>query len=176
MRRWGALFLGMVLAVVLGGQGHGAAKDPRRVLIHIKTSLQRDDAAIFVAYNQIWAALAEGLEVRVLVDANAVHIYEKGGVNGWEDLEGHRLPESLRKILAQDFGVPVAQIPRTYGEYLRMLRDKGAKFYVNSEMLVRAKIEPALGKTENLGPPFFTPVGPREMFRLWREAHLYMVY
>jgi len=175
--RWrGTLVLGVLLGTVLGSPASIAAEGATTILIHMKTGLKQDNAQIPVAYNQIWAALAEGLNVRVLVDASAVHIYKKGGVNGWEDLEGHRLPESLRKMLAQDFGVHVAQIPRTYGEYLRMLKDKGAKFYVNSEILVTAKIESAVGKTENLGPTFFTPVGPREMFRLWRDADLYMAY
>ena len=176
MRSWGALVLGMVLAAVVGGPTAIAAEGARTILIHIKTGLKQDNAQIPVAYNQIWAALAEGLNVRVLVDASAVETYMKGEANGWEDLEEHQLPESLRQIVAKDFRVQVAEVPRTYGAYLRMLQDKGAKFYVNSEMLVAAKIKAALGKTESLGPTFFTPVGPRQMLGLRREADLYMAY
>lgn len=175
--RWrGALVLSVLLAAMLGGPAPIAAEGARTILIHIKTGLKQDSAQILVAYNQIWAALAEGLNVRVLVDANAVHAYMKGGANGWEDIEEHQLPESLRQILAKDFRVQVAEVPRTYGAYLRMLQDKGAKFYVNSEMLVTAKTKAGLGKTEGLYPTFFPPVSPREMFRLRRETDLYMVY
>lgn len=175
--RWrGVLVLSVLLGTVLGGPAPIAAEGARTILIHIKTGLKQGNAQIPVAYDQIWAALAEGLNVRILVDANAVHAYMKGEANGWEDLEEHQLPESLRQILARDFRVQVAEVPRTYGAYLRMLQDKGAKFYVNSEMLVAAKIKAALGKSESLGPTFFTPVGPRQMLRLRREADLYMVY
>jgi hypothetical protein len=42
-------------------------------LIHLKTSLKKDDAQICVAYNIMWAALEEGFKVKVLVDADAIN-------------------------------------------------------------------------------------------------------
>jgi hypothetical protein len=41
------------------------AKEKETFLIHLKTSLDHDDAQICVAYNMIWAALAEGFAVKV---------------------------------------------------------------------------------------------------------------
>jgi hypothetical protein len=50
-------------------------KSPGPSWVHLKTSLKHDDAQICVAYNAIWAALEEGLEVNVLVDADAYFVY-----------------------------------------------------------------------------------------------------
>ena len=47
-------------------------------LVHLKTSLKKDDAQICVAYNMIWAALKKGYKVRVLVDADAINTFKKG--------------------------------------------------------------------------------------------------
>ena len=44
----------------------------------MKTSLKKDDGQICVAYNVMWAALREGYNVKVLVDADAVNIYKVG--------------------------------------------------------------------------------------------------
>ena len=49
--------------------------EPETFLVHLKTSLKKDDAQICVAYNVIWAALEEGFDVKVLVDADHYMAY-----------------------------------------------------------------------------------------------------
>ncbi len=48
------------LLLALASTGLYAAEG-KTMLFHLKTSLKHDDAQICVAYNVIWAALAEGL-------------------------------------------------------------------------------------------------------------------
>jgi len=62
----------------------GSATESNAILFHLKTSLKHDDAQICVAYNEIWAALAEGLSVKVLVDADAINTFKKG----WRGKDG----------------------------------------------------------------------------------------
>ena len=64
-------------------------------LIHLKTSLKKDDAQICVAYNMMWAALDEGYDVKVLVDADAINTY-KMGWRGKDDIEDYDIPDNLR--------------------------------------------------------------------------------
>jgi hypothetical protein len=71
------------------------AEDKETYLIHLKTSLKKDDAQICVAYNVMWAALEEGFKVKVLVDADAINTY-KMGWRGKDDIEGYEIPENLR--------------------------------------------------------------------------------
>ena len=151
------------------------AEEPKTLLIHLKTSLQHDDAQICVAYNAIWAALEEGLEVNVLIDADAVKTYKIGWF-GRDGIENDRLPERMRQTLARQFDVPLEKVPRVYGEYLAMLKDKGAEFYINEEMLITAGIAKGPGDLSRVSAKFFQPVTMPELIRLRMEADLYLVY
>lgn len=170
-----AITLLTTLLLALASTGLYAANN-KTMLFHLKTSLKHDDAQICVAYNEIWAALAEGLNVKVLVDADAINTYKKGW-RGKDDIEDYKIPENLRQALAEQFPENnLDEVPKTYGEFLNMLHEKGAKFYVNSSFLVVAKIEDQLGTVENLSASFFKPIGLREMLRLRTGADYYMAY
>lgn len=156
--------------------GHPAfALDSKTILFHLKTSLDHDDAQVCVAYNEIWAALEEGLKVNVLVDADATNTF-KVGLFGKDDIQDYKLPERLRKGLATEFEVPISQVPKTYGKYLEMVHMKGAEFYINSAFLVLAKIEDQMGTVENISAKFFKPITLKGMLRLRTQADFYMVY
>lgn len=150
-------------------------KGGKTILFHIKTSLKHDDSQICVAYNMIWAALEDGLKVNVLIDADATNTYAVGWF-GKDDIEGYPLPERLRKSLATQFNLPIEKVPETYGEFLNMLHDRGANFYINSAFLVLAKIEKRLGSVENISAKFFKPISIKEMLKLREDADYYMVY
>lgn len=168
-----ALFTTLLLASASTGL---YAVESKTMLFHLKTSLKHDDAQICVAYNEIWAALAEGLKVKVLVDADAINTF-KIGWRGEDDIEGYKIPENLRQVLAEQFtNNNLDDTPKSYGDFLNMLHDKGAEFYVNSSFLVVAKIEEQLGTVNNLSAKFFKPIGLKEMLRLRTGADYYMVY
>ncbi|MBI1194981.1 MAG: hypothetical protein GC138_03950 [Gammaproteobacteria bacterium] len=168
-----ALFTAALLALASGGL---YAAEGKTMLFHLKTSLKHDDAQICVSYNEIWAALEEGLVVKVLVDADAINTF-KVGWRGKDDIEDYKIPQNLRRALAKQFtDDKLDAVPKTYGEFLNMLHDKGAEFYVNSSFLVVAKIEDRLGTVENLSTKFFKPIGLKEMLRLRLGADYYMVY
>ena len=150
----------------------GGAKS---ILFHLKTGLKHDDAQICVAYNMIWAALERGLDVKVLIDADAVNTF-KVGWRGRDAIEDYPLPLRLRKSLSAQFGVPLEMVPGTYGQFLEMLHKKGARFYINTAFLVLAGIEKKMGAVENISAKFFRPVTIPEMMKLREEADLYMVY
>jgi len=57
-----------------------------------------------------------------------------------------------------------------------MLHKKGAKFYINGEMLVVSKISESFGDMRQIPSKFFTPITVREMVKLRQRAKLYMVY
>ncbi len=152
-----------------------AKEKQKTMLIHLKTSLSHDDAQICVAYNMIWAALDDGLKVDVLVDADAINTY-KVGWRGKDGIEEYPLPERLRKSLAEQFDIKSEEVPERYGQFLRMLHNKGANFYVNTAFLVLAKIEAKTGTTKNISPKFFKPVTLKEMVKLRTDADYYMAY
>ena len=85
---------------------------PETFLVHLKTSLKKDDAQICVAYNVIWAALEEGYTVKVLVDADAINTFKLGWF-GKDDIEKYKIPDRLRKALADQFEVSLDKVPRT---------------------------------------------------------------
>jgi len=170
-------FMFMFTAVVLALASSGLyAAEGSTILFHLKTSLKHDDAQICVSYNAIWAALEEGLDVKVLVDADAINTF-KIGWRGKDDIENYKIPENLRQALAEQFtDNKLDVVPKTYGKFLIMLHDQGAEFYVNSSFLVVAKIEEQLGTVNNLSAKFFKPIGLKEMLRLRTGADYYFVY
>jgi len=126
------LFMFVLLATI---PGFASANESKTILFHLKTSLKHDDAQICVSYNKIWAALAEGLDVKVLADADAINTFKKGW-RGKDDIEDYKIPENLRQALAEQFtDNKLNDVPKTYGEFLNILHKKGAEFYVNSSLL-----------------------------------------
>jgi len=176
MKRYGILILS--LFVFLGSHLTApslSVADQETFLVHLKTSLKKDDAQICVSYNVIWAALEEGYTVKVLVDADAINTF-KIGWRGKDDIEKYKIPERLRVALAKQFSVSLDTVPKTYGEFLILLHDKGAEFYINSGFLIVSNIgtpDDLLGK---VSAKFFKPVTIPEMVQLRAEADHYMAY
>jgi hypothetical protein len=152
-KRW--IILSLLLILFLPIIPEAFSEETQTILFHLKTGLKHDDAQICVAYNEIWAALEEGLK---------------------DDIQEYKLPERLRKGLATQFEVPLEQVPETYGAYLEMLNQKGAQFYINSAFLVLAKIEEQMGTVENVSAKFFQPITLKNMLKLRTTADYYLVY
>ena len=151
---------------------------PQRVLIHMKTSLALDDAQICAVPNVAWAAVKAGHKVTILVDASAVTSVTKGF--GWfrkligaetTALDRAALPERERQSLSEQMGVPLDQIPHTYGEYFDMLKSKlGVEIYGNQTMMLLYKIDPARVASS------VTPIPLEKMVRLFEVADRTIVY
>jgi hypothetical protein len=144
-------------------------------LVHLKTSLKKDDAQICVAYNVIWAALEEGYKVKVLVDADAITTFKVGWF-GKDDIEKYKIPQRLRKELAEQFTVAIEKVPGTYGEYLNFLQQKGAEFFINTGFLIVSNIGTPNDPLEKISVKFFTPVTLGEMIRIRAHADHYIAY
>jgi hypothetical protein len=104
MSRWSGV-IGILVGLSLGllvPAGVWADTGQKVMLIHLKTSLKHDDAQICVAYNAIWAALEQGLKVKVnvLVDADGVNTY-KVGFFGKDASQEYELSERMREVLAR---------------------------------------------------------------------------
>ncbi len=151
-----------------------------RLFVHLKTSLKHDDAQICVAYNVIWAALKEGMAVDVLVDADAINTFKMGWFSDKDSIEDFRIPENLRSALARQLGMPLAEVPKTYGDYLLRLHQEGARFYVNKGFLIVAGIasdpDADMGKLAGYAKKIFTPVALKQMLELRRQADFDYTY
>ncbi len=143
---WLGLTLGLFWPTV--AQTEQAATS--RILIHMKTSLARDDAQICAVPNVAWAAVKAGHQVTILVDASAVTSVTKGfgwfrGLMGSDStaLDRAALPERERRSLSEQMGVPIEQIPHNYGEYFDFLKNKlGVEIYGNQTMMLLYQIDP----------------------------------
>ena len=153
----------------------GVTAAPETFLVHLKTSLKKDDAQICVAYNVMWAALEEGYNVKVLVDADAINTF-KVGWGGKDDIEEYKIPENLRQALAKQFDMPLTEVPKTYGGFLKRLKEKGVQFYINTGFLMVSKIGTPDDPLKKVSNKFFTPISLKEMVKLRTEATYYMAY
>lgn len=166
--------LGLVTATTLAVAQPQA---PQNILIHMKTSLAEDDAQICAVPNVAWGAVRAGHKVRILVDASAVTSVTKGW--GWFNalfrsdstaLDRAELPERERASLAEQMEVPLGQVPRDYGEYLKFLKMLGVEIYGNRTMMLLYEIDPT-----RLAEPVI-PVSLDEMVRLFETADRIIVY
>ncbi|MBI4763791.1 MAG: hypothetical protein HY787_04215 [Deltaproteobacteria bacterium] len=172
------LILGMAVAIgtlLIAPVSLIAAEGEEIFLVHLKTSLKKDDAQICVAYNLMWAALREGKKVKVLVDADAINTY-KVGWRGKDHIEKYEVPDRLRFALAGQFGVKLESVPKTYGEFLEMLKNGGVEFYINSGFLIVSGIGKPDNLLEKISAKFFKPITLKEIVKLRTEAKYYMVY
>jgi hypothetical protein len=174
MKRISSLLLTICFLLLVASLSQ-AKEEKDTYLIHLKTSLKKDDAQICVAYNIMWAALEEGYKVKVLVDADAINTY-KMGWKGKDDIEGFKIPENLRYALSDQFGVPFETVPKTYGKFLIMLKDRGVEYYINTGFLIVSKIGTPDDPLKKVSNKFFKPVTLREMVKMRTKANYYMVY
>ncbi len=169
-----AMCVGLIWSAGLGLRQASAAN----IVIHMKTSLALDDAQICAVPNVAWAAVKAGHKVTILVDASAVTSVTKGF--GWfrkligsesTALDRAGLPERERQSLSDQMGVPLEQVPHTYGEYFDFLKNKlGVDIYVNQTMLLLYKIDPARVA------PAVTPILLPKMVQLFEVADRIVVY
>ena len=160
------------------GTVHAESTPSARILIHMKTSLAEDDAQICAVPNVAWAAVKAGHKVTILVDASAVTSVTKGF--GWfrrligsnsTALDRAGLPERERQSLSEQMGVPLEQVPHTYGEYFGFLKDKlGVEIYGNRTMMLLYQIDPARVAQA------VTPVALDRMVQLFADAERVIVY
>jgi len=153
--------------LALAGSGTG-----KTFLIHIKTSLKLDDAQICAVPNVAWTAMSEGYKVTILFDASGVTALKKGGMFGGEKtpLDKAALPERERTALTKQLGVPLESVPHNYGEYIRLLKQKGVELYANRTMLLLYKID------EKEIEAVVTPVGLKKMVELFAAPDVYVAY
>lgn len=163
-----ALQVFLPVSSVLAGQGDG-----KTFLIHAKTSLKLDDAQICAVPNVAWTALSKGYTVTILFDASGVTALKKGGMFSGDKtpLDKAALPERERESLSSQLGVPLLEVPKDYGEYIRFLKEKkGVNLYANRTMMLLYKID------DSEIEPAVTPIGLEEMVKLFETADIYVAY
>lgn len=173
------LIVAMLMTLIIWNTGLGTQQaSAAGILIHMKTSLAVDDAQICAVPNVAWAAVKAGHKVTILVDASAVTSVTKGF--GWfrkligaetTALDRAVLPERERQSLSEQMGVPLEQVPHTYGEYFDVLKNKlGVEIYGNQTMMLLYKIDPARVA------PAVTPIPLLKMVQLFEAADRAVVY
>ncbi|HDZ00980.1 MAG TPA: hypothetical protein ENH52_05915 [Nitrospirae bacterium] len=175
MKKERLISLLIIISLVLLVPPVSTAGEKETFLIHLKTSLQKDDAQICVAYNMMWAALEEGYDVKVLVDADAINTY-KIGWRGKDDIEDYDIPDNLRQALSKQFDVSLESVPGTYGAFLLNMKERGVEFYINTGFLMVSKIGTPDDPLKKVSNKFFKPVTLKEMVELRTDAKYYMAY
>jgi hypothetical protein len=75
------VLLSMIVSLSWSPDAQAQQASPKRILIHMKTSLALDDAQICAVPNVPWAGIKAGNKMTILTDASAVTSVTKG--YGW---------------------------------------------------------------------------------------------
>lgn len=159
---------------IFGQVPHGEAA---KILIHMKTSLAKDDAQICAVPNVAWSMVKAGHQVTILVDASAVTSVTKGF--GWFNglvrsdstaLDRAGLPERERQSLAEQMDVSLEKVPHNYGDYFTFLKSLGVEIYGNQTMMLLYNID--LSKVDSA----VIPIPLHQMVDLFSAADQIVVY
>ena len=119
-----------------------------------------------------WTVVKAGHQVTILVDGNTVtSATKKFGFlrrllrSDSTALDRAALPEHERQNLSEQMGVPLDQIPHTYGEHFDFLKNTlGVEIYGNQTTMLLYKIDPARVT------PAVTPILLSKMVQLLEAA------
>jgi predicted peroxiredoxin len=185
-RRMAALFM---LALLLWPLSSDAAG--KKVFLHLKTGITQDDNQMCVAFNIALAAVQAGDQVEMFFDAAAVFDLQNASAEGASSTSQpasqpttsdkraynlrYELPDKLKAILSAQFGIPKAQLPQDYYEYLQMLKDKGVEVTFNGAMAHLVSLSDSVKGKEKLAD-IATPLDLREVVQHREQAAVYFVY
>jgi hypothetical protein len=142
------------------------------VFIHLTANFKENDGPVCVAFNTAWQALHDGDSVTLFFDQDAAY-----GLKQWEpdrtDLSLYPLPERIKDLLSESFGVARETLPQDYQQYLKFLSQQGAHLVVNGFWNALTEVEATIrGREHILG--YVEPVTLGEMLTLRKAATLYM--
>ncbi len=184
---WSLIILIAVVAII--GPTRSEAEG-RRVLVHLKTGKTQDDNQMCVAFNVAQAAVEAGDQVEMFFDAAAVFDLQDAPSRGDEATsqptsqptksEGpynlkYELPDKLKRILSQQFSIPIEELPLTYFAYLEMLKGKGAVVTFNGALAHLVSLSDSVTGTESV-TDIATPLNLNEILDHRAKADVYFVY
>lgn len=185
-RHVAALFM---LALLLWPLSSDAAG--KKVFLHLKTGITQDDNQMCVAFNIALAALEAGDQVEMFFDAAAVFDLQNASAEGASSTSQpasqpttsdkraynlrYELPDKLQEILSAQFGIPKAQLPQDYYEYLQMLKNKGVEVTFNGTMAHLVSLSDSVKGKEKLAD-IAAPLDLREIIEHRAQTDIYLVY
>lgn len=158
-----------VVSILLSTTGAWAAE---RVLIHLVDNFKENDGPVCVAFNAAWQALQEGDEVEIFFDQEATY-----GIKQWEpgktDLGLYPLPDRIKGLMAEAFGLEEDSLPNNYQVYLQLLHDKGVRITANGFWNALTQVEEHIKDRKNI-LPFVEPLTLQEFLEHRQAATIYL--
>jgi predicted peroxiredoxin len=146
----------------------------KTVLIHLTANFKENDGPVCVAFNAAWQALRDGAKVTIFFDQDAAY-----GIKQWEpgktDLGLYPLPDRIKDLLAESFGVERDSLPADYQKFLSMLHEQGARVVVNGFWNALTEIEKAIKGRENI-LPYAEPLTLSEILAAREQADVYLKF
>lgn len=168
------LWMVLLLTALMLGAGVPRAPAAESVFMHLTANFKEDDGPVCVALNAAWQALRNGDTVEVYFDEEATY-----GIKQWEpgktDLGRYPLPEKIKGLMEESFGVERSSQPENYQEYLRFLHEQGARITANGFWNALTEVEKTVKGRENI-LPFVEPLTLTEMLEHRRSATIYLKF
>ena len=180
----------LALALLLVQWPDAAAAEGRSVFIHLKTGITQDDNQMCVAFNIAQAAVEAGDDVEMFFDASALFDLQNMPTQGDATTQPatkpdtvdmrpynlrYELPDKLKKILSEQFGTPVDELPADYSGYLQMLKEKGATITYNGALAHLVSLANSVKGGESI-TDIADPLGLAEIVEHRAQADVYFVY
>ena len=158
-----------ILALLVGSAN--VSKSQEKIFIHLTDNFKKNDGPVCVAFNAAMQALRDGAQVEIFFDQEAAYAL-KQWAPGKTDLGLYPLPDRIKTLLSQSFGIPRDSLPANYQEYLKQLHDKGAIVTVNGFWNALTQIEETIKGREHI-LTYVEPLTLDEFMRHRKQATTY---
>ncbi|MGI0014391.1 MAG: hypothetical protein ACREBU_13255 [Nitrososphaera sp.] len=146
----------------------------KKMLIHMRANIKKDDGPPCVGFNMALAALKAGYQVEMLFDIEAAYNI-KIFTDGKTDYERYTVPADLKALVKEQYpDFPIDKV-KTYQDFLNVYHQLGVKITVNGTWNALTQIEKTVKGKEHI-ISIAEPLDLKEMIAHIAAADVYVAY
>lgn len=145
----------------------------KKVVIHLVSNVKNADGPVCVAFDVALVNLNLGNKVEFLFDADAA--WNLKFTKGKNDFDRYEVPADLKNLVSNQLKDKELLSVKNFGDFLKLLHDKGATISVNGTWNVLTSVEKEIkGKTKL--PQYVEPLTLKELAEHINNADVYYRY
>ncbi|MDZ7362049.1 MAG: hypothetical protein ONB46_15190 [candidate division KSB1 bacterium] len=146
----------------------------KKLLIHMRTNIKKDDGPPCVGFNMALAGLKAGYQVEMLFDIEAAYNI-KIFTDSKTDYERYTVPADLKALVKEQYpDFPMDKV-KTYQDFLSVYHQLGVKITVNGTWNALTQVEKTVKGKEHI-IPIAEPLSLKEMAAHIATADVYVAY
>lgn len=149
------------------------SRSSKKVVIHLLSNVKKADGPVCVAFDVALVNLNLGNKVEFLFDADAA--WNLKFTKGKNDFDRYEVPADLKNLVSSQLKDKSLLSVKNFGDFLKLLHDKGATISVNGTWNVLTSVEKEVKGKSNI-PSYIEPLTLSELAGRINNADVYYSY